>query len=139
MRKSAIRGLLAICAMVLMIVAGVSAVEINNSKLVKQVGGTTGDSAIVAADTATAIWLPNRTSTWWAAVACDSNSIYTTQVSYDNTYWFTVDCDTVGDGAAEATTVFENGQYAGWYVRVIQDNLTAAGAAYGISVVSWTR
>ena len=59
-----------------------------------------------------------------AIAASDSATIYITQVSPDNTNWFTVDIDTVAAGTAEATADF-GATYAGFAMRVIQDQITA--------------
>lgn len=111
----------------------------------KQVGGSTGDSLGVAPDTSAVVQLRTDLESWWVAVAADSMSMYRTQVSPDGSRWFTVDTDTVPAGQAEATVdsggepLFVSGAFGGWYIRVIVDNLTAAGAPYGRASIFYTR
>ena len=64
--------------------------------------------------------------------ANDSATSYRTQVSYDNSSWSTVDSDPCAIASAEATADLSSisGKF---YVRVITDNLSGAGAAYGAS------
>lgn len=99
--------------------------------------GSTGESLIVAPDTSTAIRLDRKTKSWFVISATDSLSSYKTQVSQDGTYWYTVDFDSCPKGEAEPTGDFgaNSGLYAGFYVRVIIDNLTAGGGPIGRATV----
>ena len=76
---------------------------------------------------------------FFVVAASDSATIYTTQVSPDTTNWFTVDVDTVAIGEAEATEDFGD-TYAGFAVRVIQDQITAGTwSEFGAAWVSITE
>ncbi len=103
-------------------------------KLTKQLGGSTGDSVQAAPDTSSVMVLKEGILSLYVIVAADSLSIYTTQISPNNTFWFTVDIDTVAIGAIEATADLGS-IYGGMALRVIQDQITTGtwssfGAAY---------
>ena len=126
------RKILAVLALVAFTATSVLAASTSTTKLTKQNGGSTGDSSTVAADTTTAIQLPKDYTGLFVIAANDSATSYRTQVSYDNSSWFTVDFDTCAIASAEATADLSS-IYGKFYVRVITGNLSAAGAAYGAS------
>lgn len=137
MKLGAAFGLVAVLLVAVVAFAGVS--RTNITKFDKATGGgATGDSATAAADVSDGIIIPSDVANWFVTVACDSTAIYTTQVSPDSTYWYTVDTDTVTGGSAEATALFENGIYAGWYIRVTLDPIPGA-APYGANWFHWNK
>jgi hypothetical protein len=57
--------------------------------------------------------------------------MYQVQVSPDGgTHFYTLDTDTVASGSIEWTSDL-GAKYAGFTVRIITDNITAAAAPYG--------
>jgi hypothetical protein len=128
------KALLAIMALCLITASAALAANTSTNKMTKQSGGSTGDSAKVAPDTSSAIRLPTNYTGLFVIAANDSATSYRTQVSYDNSSWFTADFDTCAIASAEATADLGS-IYGGFYLRVITDNLSAAGADYGASWV----
>jgi hypothetical protein len=125
------RSKLALAALMIFAIFAMGA-EVGNQKMVRQTGGSTGDSCTAAADTSDTILLKTNLTGVQVVVACDSLTIYTTQVSADGgTHWHTIDVDTVAIGSIEATADFGTA-YNGMQIRVIQDAAFAAdyGRAY---------
>lgn len=120
----------ALLVLLAVLVFSVAATNVTTQKFAKQSGGSTGDSVIVGADTSTAYVLPNDLAGWWVAASNDSDTTYLVQATVDGNYWTTVDFDTVSEGTSEVSTDFGT-TYNTWSVRVIQDNLKAAGGDYG--------
>jgi len=113
-----------------------------SSSVSKASGGSTGDSMIVAADTSAIENIPKDAINWYVASAVDSLASIKVIVSPDGgTRWFAIDIDTTASGAAEATANFGGGvgTYAGWQIRIIMDNLTAAGAPFGRAYIFWNK
>lgn len=141
MRKLWIAGIAIMLAII--VTAAYGDITGSTVKLPKQTGGgSTGDSLTAAADTSTGASgvgnkLPAGLKTLYVLAAADSQSIYTTQVSYEGTYWYTVDTDTVAAGAAELTADLGPG-YGGMYLRVILEPITGA-CPYGVAVVNYTE
>jgi len=106
-------------------------------KVTKQVGGTSGDSAVAAADTSVAWVIRKDISNLWVDCGNDSSTFYTIQVSADSTVWLNVDTLTVPAGWLDASTDLED-NYAnfGW-LRVIQDADSAS--EFGAAWIRWIR
>lgn len=127
--------------LVLMVVAMLCcfAASSNLTKVTKQLGGSTGDSLQAAPDTSVAMPLKSGITSLYVIVAADSLTIYTTQISPNNSFWYTVDIDTVAIGAIESTVDFGS-VYAGMSIRVIQDQITTGTwASYGAAYVQTTK
>jgi hypothetical protein len=125
----------ALCAPPLILVFSLAATKIEGDAFSKQTGGSTGDSSIVAPDTSSAVDLKPSIAGWYVVVAADSLTSYRVQVSMNGgVRWHTVDFDTVAIASIESTADL-GPAYAGFKVRVITDNLSAAGAAFGRSYV----
>src|SRR3990172_612296 len=103
--------------------------EVVSYKFVKTTGGSTGDSSIVAVDTSAVQTLATNISGWVVVVQADSATSYRTLVSADGAHWSSVDFDTCAIAGIEASADFGTA-YNGMQVRVVLDNLSAAGAAY---------
>lgn len=101
----------------------------------KQVGGSTGDSSIVAADTSAVVTLSSKMTDLYIVVWADSLSRYLTQVTPDGgTHWFTVDDDSVAAGGIESTGSLGK-TYADMGMRVILDKISASGAGKSRAVI----
>lgn len=136
------KGFVLALAAVLMVGTSAHAQKVFEFTPRKQTGGSTGDSTIVAPDTSRAVLLSKEAKTWWCHVASDSLASYRVQVSPNGTtLWYTVDFDSCPKGESEVSADYGAGVgfYAGLYVRVILDNLTAGGAPYGRARLWWTR
>jgi hypothetical protein len=131
LRKSS---LAAFAVVLLLAFSAAFAATIETTKVTKAAGGSTGDSCKVAPDTSATVVIDAKATTWYVVCFADSATSYRTVVSLDGTHWFSVDFDSVTAGTIESTADLGK-QYAGYGVRVIQDNLSAAGAAYGNAVV----
>lgn len=131
MKSNKLAAILAALALVVFSVAiAVGADKVSQRKVSKATGGSTGDSMIVAADTSVAFNLGENLNAWWVVAACDSQASYATEISPDGTHWYQVDIDTVASGSLESSADLGK-QYGGMRVRLILDNLTAAGAPFG--------
>ena len=135
------RAFLALAAILVLASSAFGATS-QTTKFTKQVGGSTGDSLIVAADTSTAIRLPSVYTGLAVFAASDSNMSNTVQISPDNSSWFIVSFDSTVSTATskKARATADLGTlYGGMWMRTITDNLTAAGAPYGASWIIITK
>jgi len=103
------------------------------TKLAKQALG--GDSLSTAVDTTTAILIPIDAKKVYIKLAVSDSTTWTTQLSPNNTNWFTKTAlDTVDSATVAVVDSIDTGELpteGGWYVRVILDNIGAAHQAYG--------
>lgn len=129
------RCIASLMVLVLLFSVPVLAGKFSLEKITKQVGGTSGDSCIVAADTSSWVLLERTLTRLFVIAMADSDMAYTVQVATDTTHWMQVDIDTVSAGTAEATADFGS-IYRDFNIRIITDNLTAAGAAFGTAAIS---
>ncbi len=118
----------------LLLVGVADAATVKQTKPAKQVGGSTGDSSIVAADTSAVVTLTKNLADLAIVVWADSSSIYTTQISANGTLWSTVDVDTVAAGGIESTGLLGK-LYAGMATRVILDKIPATGSGKSRAIV----
>lgn len=121
----------AFAALVALAALCIAAVNVDITDFTKQNGGSTGDSCTVAPDTSDWEVLDEDITHCHIVFWADSLTSYLVQVSVDGTHLATaVALDSVAIGASEATTDL-GATWAGQAIRVIQDNLSAAGAASG--------
>ena len=109
------------------------------TKFTKQTGGgSTGDSLTSTADTSAAIFINRDVTSLRVIAAFDTAATYTTQISPDATYWFTVDFDSVAAGGAEATADFGDA-YNKFYVRSILSTIPDEASPFGAAWLQVTK
>lgn len=122
-------------ALATLLLVGVADAGVVQHITTKQVGGSTGDSSIVAADTSSVVALSPLLTDLYVAVWADSQSIYKTIVSPNGgDRWYVVDVDTVAAGSMELTGSLGN-TYAGMALRVVLDKIPASGAGRSRAIV----
>lgn len=124
-------------ALATLLLVGVAAADMVQHVPDKQVGGSTKDSSIVAADTSAVVTLSAMTDlivTVWA----DSASIYKTIYSPNGVRWYLADADTVAASSCEFTASLGK-QYAGMAVRVILDKIASDGSGRSRAIIQEYR
>lgn len=127
--KRTIIGLLALC---FVFVFAIGAMRYED-KVGKQALG--GDSLSTAVDTCTAFQIPIGADKVYIKLAVSDSTTFLTQLSPNNTNWFTKTAlDTVDSATVSVVDSIDAGllpKDETWYVRVILDNIGAAHQAYG--------
>ena len=112
------------------------AVDLHKPKVVKQFGGSTGDSTVAAADTSLSYQLPKATKAFWVVGVSDSTCRYIVQVSPDDVRWFQIAKDSTTATKSAWVMADKGDDYAGMFVRVIQDQIPSpATTAYGAAFI----
>ena len=113
--------------------------DVKSKQIVKSVGGSTGDSSIVAADTSAAERVPSTVTEFYVVAWSDSQSIYATLVTPDGgEHWIEVDRDTVAAGGMEATAALSK-YHANMSVKVILDKIPATGAGKSSAILQFVE
>lgn len=132
-------------ATLLLVVAVADAKYEEPRKLTKQFGGSTGDSAVAIADSSVAVKIPNNVTSVLVTTMADTLALRKIQVSRDGeTNWVTIAVDSSSLAGVPATeyrarTSADLNLWAGWYVRVILDNLSGVAKTYQTSYITWEK